>query len=83
MPDAHITVTEILDDFDAQRSDMRDSPTILINGNNPFDGLDSVTSYACRIGPHTIPLGLRHRGSGRRGRCRPARDPPEQQGTLS
>ncbi|MBA3908160.1 MAG: hypothetical protein H0X35_15990 [Pseudonocardiales bacterium] len=44
MPDAHITVTEIRDDFDAQRSDMRDSPTILINGNNPFDGLDSVTS---------------------------------------
>ena len=51
-----LTVTHVRDDTDAARRGMRGSPTILIEGVDPFNDLDEPTSCSCRVRPGQDPV---------------------------
>jgi hypothetical protein len=53
---AVVTTTEVADDAAAAHRGMRGSPTIFINGHDPFNDLANPTSCSCRVRPGTDPV---------------------------
>jgi len=53
---ARIETVEITTDADAASAGMRGSPTILIDGADPFTPPDTPTGIACRIVPGGDPV---------------------------
>lgn len=49
--DVQIETVEITTDAEAASAGMRGSPTILIDGADPFNSADTPTGIACRIVP--------------------------------
>jgi len=47
--DAHISLRIVRDDKEAAEVKMHGSPTLLINGIDPFASKDTVVSFACRL----------------------------------
>jgi hypothetical protein len=54
--DARITAVGITSDADAAIAGMRGSPTILIDGTDPFTAPGTPTGIACRIVPGGDPV---------------------------
>lgn len=55
-PRANITERTIDDPADADAAGMHGSPTIRINGHDPFAGPDATPSVSCRLYPSTTGL---------------------------
>lgn len=51
-----VTVTKVRDDADAARLGMRGSPTVLIDGIDPFNDPAEPTSCGCRVRPGSDPV---------------------------
>ena len=58
--DATLVRHEVADIAEAERVGMRGSPTILVDGADPFAGSDTPVSWSCRVygagdGSHGVP----------------------------
>lgn len=47
-----VEVQEIHDEAEAERAGFRGSPTILVDGVDPFTGADCPVAFSCRMYPH-------------------------------
>lgn len=54
--DTTLTVVEVADEDEAARLGMHGSPTIIVNGTDPFAAHDAPTGMACRFRPGGDPV---------------------------
>lgn len=47
-----VRVQEIHDEAEAERTGFHGSPTVLVDGVDPFTGADCPVSFSCRMYPH-------------------------------